>query len=155
MTMMSDLRISSLSRRNLYSRPVDENNPFVKNSDRNGFTLIEMMVAVSVIAIVLLAVYRLHSQTLLMNLSAQFYTVAPLLAKNKLAEIELSPVPELAEGSGDFGEKHTGYSWELSVSDVESDPLKTTADKLKRVDITVLFNQGELSYRLRTYRFFQ
>jgi len=120
-----------------------------------GFTLIEMMVAVSIIAIVLLAVYRLHSQTLLMNLSARFYTVAPMLAKSKLAEMEQSTVRELAEGSGDFGEGYTGYSWEISISDVESDQLKVAADKLKQINVKVLFNQGELSYDLRTYRFFQ
>jgi general secretion pathway protein I len=119
-----------------------------------GFTLLEMMVAVSVIAIVLLAVYRLHSQTLLMNLSTRFYTVAPLLAQNKLADIELNSVKELAEGSGDFGEGYTGYSWEVKIVDVESEQLKSTADKLKRIDVKVLFNQGELTYDLRTYRFF-
>ena len=90
-----------------------------------------------------------------MNLSSQFYTVAPLLAKSKLAEIEVNSVPELSEGSGDFGEKYTAYSWEVSISDVESESLKTTSDQMKRVDVTVLFNKGELAYRLRTYRFFQ
>ena len=127
----------------------------LRHSDRNGFTLIEMMVAVSIIAIVLLAVYRLHSQTLLMNLSARFYTVAPLLAQNKLAELETSTISELLEGSGDFGEDYTGYNWEISINDIESEPLESTADKLKQIDIKVIFNQGELSYDLRTYRFFQ
>ena len=127
----------------------------LRYSDRNGFTLLEMMVAVSIIAIVLLAVYRLHSQTLLMNLSARFYTVAPLLAQSKLAELETSTISELLEGSGDFGEDYTGYNWEISISDIESEPLESTADKLKQIDIKVIFNQGEFSYDLRTYRFFQ
>ena len=127
----------------------------LRHSDRNGFTLLEMMVAVSIIAIVLLAVYRLHSQTLLMNLSARFYTVAPLLAQSKLAELETSTISELSEGSGDFGEDYTGYNWEISVSDIESEPLESTTDNLKQIDIKVIFNQGELSYDLRTYRFFQ
>ena len=127
----------------------------IRRSDPGGFTLIEMMVAVSIIAIVLLAVYRLHSQTLLMNLSARFYTVAPLLAQSKLAELETSTVSELLEGSGDFGEDYTGYNWEISISDIESEQLENTADKLKQIDIKIIFNQGELSYDLRTYRFFQ
>jgi general secretion pathway protein I len=126
----------------------------------NGFTLIEMMVAVSIIAIVLLAVYRLHSQTLLMTIATRFYTVAPLLAQSKLVDIELNPAQELAQGTGDFGEDFPDYSWEVSIDDISSDQLqigaaqlKTAVEKLKRVDIKVLFNQGEMVYSLRTYRF--
>ncbi len=69
--------------------------------------------------------------------------------------MEIDTVKELAEGSGDFGEGYTGYSWEINISDVESDQLKAAADKLKQINVKVLFNQGELSYDLRTYRFFQ
>ena len=113
------------------------------------------MVAVSIIAIVLLAVYRLHSQTLLMNFSSRFYTVAPLLAQSKLAELETNPVRELIGESGDFGESYTGYNWEINISDIESEPLESTAEKLKQIDIKIIFNQGELSYDMRTYRLFQ
>jgi general secretion pathway protein I len=119
-----------------------------------------MMVAVSIIAIVLTAVYRLHSQTLMMTIGARFYTVAPLLAQNKLVDIELSSAQELAQGTGDFGKDFPAYSWEVEIEDIDSDQLKTGAaqlksavEKLKRIDIKVLFNQGEMVYNLRTYRF--
>jgi len=127
---------------------------------QGGFTLIEMMVAVSIIAIVLTAVYRLHSQTLLMTIGARFYTVAPLLAQNKLVDIELSSAQELAQGTGDFGKDFPDYTWEVTLDDVSSDQLKTgserlrgAVEKLKRIDIKVLFNEGEMVYGLRTYRF--
>ena len=81
---------------------------------RSGFTLLEVMVAMSIIAIVLLAVYRLHSQTLMMNYSARFYTTAPLLAQQKLSELELSDLDALIDAAGDFGDDHTGYGWEIS-----------------------------------------
>lgn len=127
---------------------------------QGGFTLIEMMVAVSIIAIVLTAVYRLHSQTLLMTIGARFYTVAPLLAQNKLVDIELSSAQELAQGTGDFGKDFPDYTWEVAIDDVSSDQLKTgseklrgAVEKLKRIDIKVFFNEGEMVYNLRTYRF--
>jgi general secretion pathway protein I len=129
-------------------------------SRQGGFTLIEMMVAVSIIAIVLTAVYRLHSQTLMMTIGARFYTVAPLLAQNKLVDIELSSAKELTQGTGDFGKDFPAYTWEVAIDDTNSDQLKTGSDKLKgaveklkRIDIKVLFNQGEMVYSLRTYRF--
>lgn len=127
---------------------------------QSGFTLIEMMVAVSIIAIVLLAVYRLHSQTLMMTIGARFYTLAPLLAQNKLVDLELSSAQELAQGTGNFGKDFPAYTWEVTIEDTSSDQLKTgaeqlrgTVERLKRIDIRVSFNQDEMVYNLRTYRF--
>ena len=51
--------------------------------DRRGFTLLEVMVAVAIVAIALSAVYKLYSQAFDMNQSARFYTTATLLAESK------------------------------------------------------------------------
>jgi len=51
-----------------------------------GFTLLEVMVALAVMSIVLVSVYRMHSQSLTMNTAARFYTLAPMLAQGKMAE---------------------------------------------------------------------
>jgi len=120
--------------------------------NRSGFTLLEMMVAVSVIAIVLLAVYRLHSQTLLMNQSAQFYSLAPLLAQKKLAELTADEDLELLEPGGDFGEDYPGYRWEASTETVAAESLEHTDDRFRRIDLKVSFNRDELAYEVRTYR---
>ena len=122
---------------------------------RSGFTLLEVLVAMSIIAIVLLAVYRLHSQTLMMNYSARFYTTAPLLAQKKLSELELSEPDALIDAVGNFGEDHAGYSWEVSVGNIETELLKTAAENLKRIDLKITFNQDELAYTLRTYRYYR
>jgi prepilin-type N-terminal cleavage/methylation domain-containing protein len=48
----------------------------------SGFTLLEVMVAMAIMAIVLVSVYRMHSQTLTMNMAARFYTQAPMVAQS-------------------------------------------------------------------------
>jgi general secretion pathway protein I len=118
-----------------------------------GFTLLEIMVCLSIISIVLIAVYRMHSQTLLMNRSTQFYTTAPLLAQRRLTEVELNTPSDFSEGSGDFGDEYTGYRWSMSVSEVVMSEPEAAPDNLKRIDIKISFNQDELVYNLRTYRY--
>lgn len=119
----------------------------------NGFTLLEVMVAMAIMAIVLVSVYRMHSQTLAMNAATRFYTQAPLLAQSKLAQLEIAS-SELAGGdSGDFGENFPGYSWSVSTEEVSSEILGEIAGGLKRIDIKVSFNSDEYVYSCRTYRF--
>ena len=125
-----------------------------RRSDRaSGFTLLEVMVAVAVMSIVLVSVYRMHSQSLTMNTAARFYTQAPLLAQNKMAAIETLSTGGFSEDSGDFGEQFPGYSWKVSEKDVASEVLGTVAEDLKQIDVTVSYNDDQFSYSLRTYRF--
>ena len=118
-----------------------------------GFTLLEVMVALAVMSIVLVSVYRMHSQSLTMNAAARFYTQAPLLAQSKMAAFETLSAKGFPEDSGDFGEQFPGYSWKVSQKDVTSEVLGTVAGDLKQIDITVSYNDNQFSYNLRTYRF--
>ena len=117
-----------------------------------GFTLIEVMVAMAIMAIVLVSVYRMHSQTLTMNTANRFYTQAPLLAKGKLAQLETRTSGISAGDSGDFGEKFPGYSWNVSVDEVAIEALGEVANDFKQIDLTVSFNNNEYVYNVRTYR---
>jgi general secretion pathway protein I len=119
----------------------------------DGFTLLEVMVAVAIMSIVLLAVYRLHSQTLLMNHTERFYTLAPLLAQSKLTELQLRPAQDLFDDSGDFGEDYSGYTWDVRIGTAESELLGKEAENLKKIDLRVRYTDDDLSYSLRSYRF--
>ena len=110
------------------------------------------MVAMAIMAIVLVSVYRMHSQTLTMNTAARFYTQAPMLAQSKLAELEVDSLGIAAGDSGDFGEKFPGYTWRISTDDVLSEALGEIAAEMKRIDMTVVFNNDEYIYNVRTYR---
>lgn len=120
-----------------------------------GFTLLEILVAVSIIAIVLVSVYKLHAQTISMSSITRFYATAPLLAQSKMAELEIQPLDELAEGAGDFGDNFPNYRWNVAVNDVESEVLGQSAANLKQIDVTVALNNDESTYSLRTYRLFR
>jgi general secretion pathway protein I len=118
-----------------------------------GFTLLEVMIALAVMSIVLVSVYRMHSQTLAMNAAARFYTQAPLLAQSKLAEVEAAASTMSGGDSGDFGENFPGYQWTVALDDFFSETLGEVARDLKRIDVTISLNDNEYIYNVRTYRF--
>jgi general secretion pathway protein I len=118
-----------------------------------GFTLLEVMVAMSIMAIVLVSVNRMHSQTLTMNAAARFYTQAPMLAQSKLAQLVADSSEIIAGDSGDFGDKFPGYTWSIATDEVSSEALGEIAADLKRIDMTVSLNRDEYTYTVRTYRF--
>ena len=120
-----------------------------------GFTLLEIMVAISIIGIVLVSVYKMHAQTISMHYEARFYTTAPLLAQLKMAEIETKLLEEQTNDSGDFGDEFPGYRWNVVTADVESEALGNIAEDLKEINVFVSFNNDEFTYSLRTYIFSQ
>ena len=120
-----------------------------------GFTLLEVMVAMAIIAIALTAVLGSQSQSVSLASEAKFKTTAPFLAQSKIAEIEVAEQDDLAGGSGDFGEDFPGYTWELSVEDIAFEEPENVSDLLKRIDLKVSWGEEKLyQYRLRLYRFF-
>ncbi len=118
-----------------------------------GFTLLEIMVSVSIIAIVLVSIYKMQAQTISMNYEARFYATAPLLAQFKMTEQETKSLEDLTSDSGNFGDDFPGYSWSMAVDDVESETLGNTAKDLKKIDVNIFLNNDEFTYSLRTYRF--
>jgi general secretion pathway protein I len=118
-----------------------------------GFTLMEVMVALAILAIALTSIYRLHSQTLTMSYQARFYSQAPLLAEAKLAEVERQGIKENADNSGDFGESYPNYTWTVNIEEVSSDLIKEPRYHLVRIEVTISQNE-ENAYALRTYRFY-
>lgn len=116
-----------------------------------GFTLLEVMVALSIMAIVLVAVYRMQSQTIRMIAAEKFYACAPFLAQSKTARIIAAGQENIQRDTGDFGTDMPGYTWEISMENTEFAELETESGNLKKMDVTIFFNAGEFKYALRSY----
>lgn len=133
-----------------HSRSASSANP---QGPVNGFTLLEVLVALAVLAIALTAIYRMQAQTMRMSAQARFYSLAPQLAKGKLAELERRDFKNISDDSGDFGADYPSYRWSVSMEDLPSDLLKDKEYHLIRIEVTISQNEEE-AYQLRTYRFY-
>lgn len=117
-----------------------------------GFTLMEVVVALSVVAIALLAIYRMHTQTLFMDERGRFDSVAVMLARQKLAEMETADPTEMIGDSGDFGSDHPGYTWKIETEEVLSDLIRDDGPVLRKIRLTIGLNEGESIFQMTTYR---
>jgi len=87
--------------------------------NRRGFTLIEVMVSLAVVAVGLVAMLGLQHQTLQSVIRANQLTTAALLAQEMMTQAELQVFPPLGNTSGDFRTLNQGqypnYKWTESV----------------------------------------
>ncbi|HUO04305.1 MAG TPA: prepilin-type N-terminal cleavage/methylation domain-containing protein [Candidatus Binataceae bacterium] len=85
-----------------------------------GFTLMEVMVAMAILAFGMMGLLGLQHQSLQSVIHAQEATQAAMLAQSVMAEIELQPFPGLGSQRGDFRGKYPGrypnFRWETNVS---------------------------------------
>ena len=128
--------------------------PWIKKCKHFGFTLLEVMVAMAIIAIALTAVLGSQSQSVSLASEAKFSTTAPLLAQSKMAQIEVMELKDLNDDSGDFGDDFPGYTWQLSVKNVAFEEPVSVAERLRQIDLKISWNDGGLfQYDIRLYRF--
>ncbi len=118
-----------------------------------AFTLLEVMIAVSIIAITLVTLLGSQSRSLTHATEAQFNVVAPMLASLKLAEVERGVVA-MENDDGDFGEDFPGYSWKMAVQIAAFENHQDLAGMkkpLQRVELTVRWSTTPYSYVLTYY----
>ena len=136
----------------LPSRSIFKTMRFVRRSSC-GFTLLEVMICLSIIAIALMAVYSNYSHTISMNADQQFNTMAPLLAARVVADYENRSTTDLIDESGNFGPEFDKYAWAVEVETISSETLGSIAEDLHSLNITVSFNDGEKVFKCKTVRF--
>lgn len=119
--------------------------------ETGGFTLLEVMVAVAVISMSFVALLSSQSQSLSMASLSRFETAAALLARQKLAELELSGYESLSSDSGQFDDEFSEYRWRAEVKELDDDEtgIKDGRGLLKLIELIVSRDEKE-SLAVRT-----
>ena len=109
-----------------------------KNSRKKnaGFTLLEIMITIAIVGIALVAIMRALAMSVDVCNKSRNISIATLLAKGKMAEVESRGFPDAEEISGDFEEEYPGFKWERSISEIGMEGLR-------KVVVRVLWQEGE------------
>ena len=108
---------------------------FTKATGRKGFTLLEVMCAMAILATVLVVLLENHGMSIRMSLRARQASIAANLARDLMTEIELEGFPEVGSENGNFTDRYPGlypgYTWEREVNE------SVFADYIREVTVRV------------------
>jgi len=104
-------------------------------SDGRGFTLLEVMVAVAILAIALVAILKANVQSLDTLIETRERTTVSMLAASKMAEVEAVGAANWSEFQGDFGEDYPDFTWRVETAPTE-------VERLVRVTVIVQAREG-------------
>ncbi len=121
-------------------------------NNQAAFTLLEVMIAVAILAITVTMLFGSQSQSLSLITESQFNTQASLLSGLKLASLE-SGVEEVNDGEGDFDDSFPGYTWKIEVETpfVADPPLEDLAGDIWQVDLTISWGEERFVYTVRSF----
>lgn len=105
-------------------------------ADDRGFTLLEMLVALSIISIAALTLVRLDAYAVRSAGDLDERTVASIVAQNRAVEIWTDPVPPTI-GASAVGVANAGRNWRI-----EQRVARTADDSLLRIDLIVRPESG-------------
>jgi len=120
-----------------------------KRKKGKGFTLIEVLVCLALMAITFVSVFRLQAQNLDLQREARFITEAKYLAQGRLARIYAGGATGLGDSSGTFDPPFQGIAYEEDREEVadQKDLYKV------RIVVHPVDQGGDQQYVLETYVF--
>jgi general secretion pathway protein I len=117
-------------------------------SSQGGFTLLEVLIAMAILALALPILLGLRNWDLNLHSRAADITAATMLAQEKLIEAELQPVYPIGETTGDFRNPPPGYQVPADITEraeryrwkriITTTPLTA----VREVKIQILWQQG-------------
>ena len=116
-----------------------------------GFTLLEIIICLGLIALVLVAVFHLQAQNLDLQSEAQFMTTATCLLQERLSQIQAQEKIDEGTNSGDFGKDYPDYTYKQEVGEM---PDTETLYKV-RVAVILERDKARRDLWLETYLYRQ
>jgi type II secretion system protein I len=121
---------------------------YISQTEKNGFTLVEILVTLTILGAVLPALLHAFATAARNQGLSDNTTTALYLLKFRMAEIEMSGYPDVGDESGEFGE-NTRYRWNSVVQDIESEEV----ENIRQVQVTVTWQHrnSERSMSMNTF----
>ena len=114
---------------------------------RMGFTLLEVMIALAILALVAVAFLRAQASSVRMLDESVQISKATLLAKERMAELESRGFPEPGNNSGTGGDAFPTLRWEQVISTTE-------LPNIRKAVVKVLWSEGDLQRSIELTMFF-
>ncbi len=106
----------------------------IQEPRKNGFTLLEIMVALAIVATALVTLLGSHLTSLNMAQKHKEQSQVAMLGRMKMEEVATIPYEALVGDAGDFAPEHPEVGWEVEVSDAAADDLEEIKIVMKMPD---------------------
>ncbi len=108
-----------------------------------AFTFVEVIVALAIVSISLLALLRLHIISISMVDKAEITSQAVFLANEKIAEMLATGYPKEGTNSGTVEKNALRLDWKTEVTDLKLSQLdKADIAGLRKISVVVNWKQG-------------
>ena len=132
-------------------RTAARNGPSKARSGRSGFTLMEILVALTVLSLTLMSIYQSFANTVFIHQATQGLWKAMVFTGGELAKLERGPTLQVEVRQGEYPESHpmAGFRWLREVADEEPFP----GVRVRKVIFELSWGTatGRQTYRSQTY----
>jgi general secretion pathway protein I len=119
---------------------------FRSRGAEQGFTLLEVMIALAILALVGVAFLRAQASSVRLVSESVQVSLGTLLAKEKMAELEGEGTLELGKKTGTSEEASVTFRWEQRVTPAE-------IPALRKLQVAVIWMDGTVERRVEFSRY--